>query len=117
MKGLWFWPPNDSKKQEKVLRDIRASESILAALTALSKNKDGLSNAQLDAAMASFSQWNTRWTIEQLLSLGFIEYKIEWFGDAGKYVLTELGKEILGRLTGKPQQQVVAQVPVPKPPA
>ncbi len=116
MKGIWFWP-NEPKQQEKVLRDIQTSEPILAALTALTKSKDGLSNAQFDVAMATFSQWNARWTIEQLLSLGFIEYKVELFGDAGKYVLTELGKNVLGRLTGKPQQQVVAQAPAPKPPA
>ena len=116
MKGIWFWP-SDVKEQVKVLRKILASESILAALTALSKSKEGLSNAQLDSAMGSFSQWNTRWIIDQLLSLGFIEYKVEWFGDAGKYVLTELGKDILRRLTGQPPQQAVAPVPIPKPAA
>ena len=115
-KGIWVWP-SDPKEQEKVLAEIRASEWSLAALTALSKSKDGLSNAQLDIAMASFSQWNTRWYIEQLLSLGFIEYKIEWIGDAGKYMLTDLGKEILRRLTGQPLPPVAAPVPVAKPAA
>jgi hypothetical protein len=115
MKGIWFWP-SDPKEQEKVLKDIRASEPILAALTALSKSKDGLSNAQLDIAIGSFSQWYTRWMIERLLSLGFVEYKVEWFGDPGKYVLTDLGREVLRRLTGQPPQPVVAApVPVPKP--
>ena len=114
MKGVWFWP-SDAKEQEKILRKIMASEPILAALTALSKSKEGQSNAQLDSALASFSQWNTRSIIDQLLSLGFVEYKIEWFGDAGKYVLTELGKDVLRRLTGQPQQQMVAPLPIPKP--
>ena len=75
MKGIWFWP-SDAKGQLKVLRKIMASEPILAALTALSKSKEGLSNAQLDSAMGSFSQWSTRWIIDQLLSLGFIEYRV-----------------------------------------
>src|SRR2546422_7656618 len=116
MQGIWFWP-SDAKGQLKVLRKIMASEPILAALTALSKSKEGLSNAQLDSAMGSFSQWNTRWIIDQLLSLGFIEYRVEWFGDAGKYVLTELGKDILRRLIGQPPQQAVAPAPIPKPAA
>ncbi len=115
MKGIWFWPP-DAREQAKILKKVAASESMLTILTALSKSKDGLSNAQIDSVTSSYSQWNSLWAIRPLLSLGFVEYKTEWFGDAGKYVLTELGKDVLVRLTGKPRQ-VVAQVPAPKLPA
>src|SRR5438309_11334045 len=96
-KGIWVWP-SDPKEQEKVLAEIRASVWSLAALTALSESKDGLSNAQLDIAMAGFSQWNTRWYIEQLLSLRFIASSIEWFGDAGNYMLTGIVEEYPRRL-------------------
>ena len=114
MKGVWLWPA-DAKGQAKVLKNVFASEPILATLTALSKNKEGLSNAQLDVAVNSFSQWNARSIIEQLLSLGFTQYRIEWFGDAGKYVLTDLGTEVLRRLSGQPQQSPAPQAPMPKP--
>ena len=114
MKGVWFWPA-DAKGQARVLRNVLASEPMLAVLSALSKRKEGLSNAQIDVAMNSFSQWNARSIIDELLSLGFMQYRIEWFGDAGKYMLTDLGTEVLGRLSGQPQQPPAPHAPASKP--
>jgi hypothetical protein len=97
MKGIWSWP-TEEKQQNRVIRNIAASSPMLTILTALSKNKDGLSNAQIDIAMNNFSQWNTLWALRQLLALGFIEYKIELFGNSSRYVLTELGTTIVQNL-------------------
>ncbi len=101
MKGIWSWP-TEEKRQDKIIRNITASSSMLAVLIALSKNKNGLSNAQIDIAVANFSQWNTLWTLRQLLALGFVECKMELFGNSGKYVLTELGMRIAQKLTEQP---------------
>lgn len=80
---------------------------MLAVLTTLSKNKNGLSNAQIDIAVTNFSQWNTLWTLRQLLALGFVECKMEFFGNSGNYVLTELGMKITQKLTIQPSQSQV----------
>ena len=105
MKGIWSWPAEE-KQQNKVIRSLEASSSMLVILTSLSKSKDGLSNAQIDIAMNNFSQWNTLWDLRQLVALGFIEYKVDLFGNSGKYMLTELGTKILQRLEGTPQSPV-----------
>jgi len=113
VKGIWSWP-TEEKQQDKTIRNVAASEPLLAVLTAISKSKDGLSNAQVDTAIGDFSQWNTLWALRQLSALGFIEYKTELFGNSGKYTLTELGKTVLQKLTGKPQQPAAVHVPVQK---
>ena len=99
MKGIWVWP-EDEKEQKKVIKKVAESAPILTVLTLLSKSKDGLSNAQIDTMMTSNSQWNTLWTLRQLLSLRFANYKLDLFGDPGKYQLTDLGKDILAKMTG-----------------
>ena len=114
MKGTWSWP-TEEKQQSKIIRNITGSTSMLAILTALSKNKDGLSNAQIDIAMSSFSQWNTLWALRQLLALGFIQYNTELFGNSGKYTLTELGVKIIQKLTGQPSQSSIVQSPPVRP--
>ena len=107
--GLWVWP-SDPKAQRRTLRKVSNSEHLVAGMQAIAKSKDGLSNAQIDDALSDFSNWQTRWTVDQLISLGFADYKVDFFGGPGKYTLTELGRNALAAITGKP---VVA----PPPPA
>jgi len=112
-KGLWVWP-SDVKAQRRVLLSVGASHQLLQAMTFLMKNKDGLSNSELDDLTADNSNWMTLWTLRQLTSLGFVEYKVDFFGGPARYQLTELGRNALGTITGKPVQQ---NPPVQTPPA
>jgi len=74
----------------------------VAALAALAKSKDGLSNAEMDDVIADNSNWMTLWVVRQLTSLGFIEFKVDFFGEPAKYKLTELGRRAQAFLTGQP---------------
>jgi len=114
--GLWVWP-TDSKAQRRILRKVARSEHLVVALQAMSKSSAGLSNAQVDDALSEYSHWQTRWVVEQLISLGFSDYKVDFFGGPGKYVLTELGKNALSAITGKPVQVPTAPPQPSKPPA
>ena len=107
MKGIWVWPESKSE-QKKTADKVRNSESLLGILSAIAKSKDGLSNSQIDLAARNYSQWNTRWPVSELLGLGLMEYKVNLFGDAGKYTITDLGKNVLQSTSGQLQ---------PKPPA
>ncbi len=100
MKGTWFWP-EEPKAQARVLRTVRGDEHLPIILAALAKSKDGLSNAQIDNMLANNSQWRTLWHLRQLTALGFVQYEVEIFGDAGKYMLTELAKTVLPTITGQ----------------
>ena|SRR6266849_8957055 len=115
--GLWVWP-SDPKGQRKVLRQVAASPHLVAALTALAKSKGGLSNAELDDAINDNSEWMTLWVIRQLTALGFIEFKIDLFGEPAKYRLTELGRQALSIITGQPLQKPPTPAPAraPAPP-
>ncbi len=104
MKGLWVWPESESE-QKKTIDKIRNSEGLLGILSDIAKNKGGLSNAQIDLAVKNNSQWNTRWPISELLGLGFVEYKVNLFGDAGKYTITELGKNVLQSVSSQLQSE------------
>ena len=109
--GLWVWP-SDAKAQQKVLRALAAAPHLLQAMTFLMKSRQGLSDSELDELMADNSNWMTLWTVKQLSSLGFIEYKVDLFGGPGRYQLTELGRSALGTITGQPvQQKPPAQAP------
>jgi len=110
--GLWVWPA-DARAQRRMLRKVSRSEHLMAAMQALAKSSDGLSNAKIDDALSDYSNWQTRWVVDQLISLGFADYKVDFFGGPGKYVLTELGRNALSVMTGKPVQ---AQPPSPSPP-
>jgi hypothetical protein len=109
--GLWIWP-SDVKAQQEVLRKVAASPHLLQALTYLMSSKEGLSNSELDDLTADNSNWMTLWTVKQLTSLGFIEYKVDFFGGPAWYQLTELGRNALGMITGQlVQQKPPAQAP------
>jgi hypothetical protein len=112
-KGLWVWP-SDPKAQRRVLRKIAASPHLVAALTALGKSKEGMSNAELDDAINDVSEWTTLWVIRQLTSLGFTDYKVDFFGNPARYQLTESGRAALSTITGQPLPPKPA-TPVPPP--
>jgi len=99
MKGIWVWPP-DPKDQDKTLRKIMEEDELVTILDALARSPEGLSNAQLDRLLSNNSQWRTLSHMEELTALGFISYHIQFFGDAGRYQLTDLGKAVVSRLQG-----------------
>jgi hypothetical protein len=106
-KGLWIWPP-DPRGQRKILRKVAGSPHLLAAMTAIGKSKEGMSNAEVDDAINDSSEWTTLWVIRQLTSLGFVEFKVDFFGNPARYLLTESGRAALSIMTG--------QLPPQKPP-
>ena len=96
-KGLWVWP-QDERGQRRTLRAMSASAHLMAAMNAMAKSKDGLSNAEFDDLLKDTSNWLTREVVNQLMSLGFVEYNVHFFGEAGKYELTDLGKTATSRI-------------------
>jgi len=80
---------------------ISESEHLMAALKALAKSKDGLSNSELDDVLSDNSNWMTLWVIRQLTSLGFVDYKVDFFGGPARYKLTDLGTDVSQKLTAQ----------------
>jgi hypothetical protein len=66
-------------------------DELALILSAISKSPDGLSNAQLDRLLSNNSQWRTLSHLKELIAIGFVQYNMQFFGDAGKYALTDLG--------------------------
>jgi hypothetical protein len=97
MRGIWVWP-SEPKDQDKILQKILREDELVAILIALANNPEGLSNAQLDRLLANNSQWKTLFHMKELMALGFVDYHVQLFGDAGKYQLTDLGKAIVSRI-------------------
>jgi len=97
MKGIWTWPP-EPDEQDKVLRKIMREDELFSILVALAKNPQGLSNAQLDRLLANNSQWRTLTHMRELTALGFVQYHVQFFGDAGMYEITDLGKTAVSRM-------------------
>jgi hypothetical protein len=97
MKGIWTWP-SDPMEQEETLRRIAKEDELTNILEALAKTAEGLSNAQLDKLLSNNSQWRTLSHMKELLALGFVRYHIQFFGDAGKYEITDLGNEALSKI-------------------
>ena len=122
--GLWVWPA-DPKAQRKVVRKVAETKHLVPAMTSISKSKQGLSNAELDDLIGDNSEWMTLWVVKQLTSLGFIEFKVDLFGGPARYQLTELGRNVLSTITGRPVQPpprpqaptASATTPKPQPPA
>ena len=99
MKGLWVWS-EDTKEQDRVIGKLRQEEHLMSILKTLqSADKEGLSNAEIDLALTSYSQWRTLWHLRELMALRFIEYKVSPFGEPGTYSLTELGTRVTARIT------------------
>jgi hypothetical protein len=80
----------------------------MAALTAIGKSKEGMSNTELDDAINDVSEWTTLWVVRQLTALGFLEFKVDFFGNPARYRLSDSGRAALAAITGQP---------MPKPPA
>jgi hypothetical protein len=97
MKGIWAWP-SEPGDQEKTLRKIMEEDELVTILAALAKSPEGLSNAQLDRLLSNNSQWRTLSHMKELIGLGFVQYHMQFFGEAGKYELTDLGKTVLSRI-------------------
>jgi len=102
------------------MMSLTASPHLMAALAALGKSKEGLSDAELEEAINDTAEWTTLWVIRQLTSLGFIDYRVDFFGNPAVYQLTALGQTALATLTGKPLPQKppapAPASPVPMPP-
>jgi hypothetical protein len=97
MKGIWSWPSEPSD-QERTLRKIVEEDELVTILAALAKSPEGLSNAQLDRLLSNNSQWRTLPHMKELIALGFVQYHVQFFGEAGKYELTDLGKTVVSRI-------------------
>jgi len=113
-KGLWVWPSNP-RAQRMALRKVASSPHLMAALTALGKSKEGMSDAELDEAINDIAEWTTLWVIRQLTSLGFVEYKVDFFGNPAKYQLTDSGRNALVTITGQPPPKPPAAAAPPQP--
>jgi hypothetical protein len=107
-KGLWVWA-SDERTQRRITKRVSQSKHLMAALEAIQKRKEGLSNAELDDLTSDNSSWITLSVMRELLSMGLVEYQVDLFGNPGRYTLTDLGRGILQRITG--------QVASGKPPA
>jgi len=115
-KGLWVWP-SDPKAQRRVLRKVAADSHLMAALAAIGKSKEGLSNSELADAINDTSEWTTLWVVRQLTALGFIEFKVDFFGNPARYQVTEAGRTALSTITGQPPPPKPQAPAVPAPPA
>ena len=114
-KGIWTWP-SDPKGQRRVLKMVTESPHLVAALAAMAKSSDGMSNAEVAEIFSDGSEWPTLWVIRQLTSLGFIEFKVDFFGNPARYQITEQGRTALSMITGKPPSPAPV-MPQPKAPA
>jgi hypothetical protein len=97
MKGIWGWPA-EPKDQDKTLQKIMEEDELITILVELAKSPEGLSNAQIDRFLSNNSQWRTLSHMKELIALGFVRYHVQFFGDAGKYEITDLGKTIVSRI-------------------
>jgi len=70
-------------------------------LKAIASSSSGLSNPEVGEALGSNSAWEAIWPVRQLLALGFITYKVDFFGEPSKYVISELGKQVLATISGQ----------------
>ena len=100
-KGLWVWPA-DAKGQRGLLRRVAASPHLMAAMSAMAKSKEGMADSELAEALNDGSEWTTLWVIRQLTSLGFVEYKVDFFGNPARYQMTDQGRAALSTITGQP---------------
>ena len=115
-KGIWLWP-SDPKLQRRALRQVSESPHLMTGLSAVAKSKDGLSNAEMAEALNDTAEWTTLWVIRQLSALGFIEFKVDFFGNPARYQATDRGREALAAITGKPLPKPAVPTPSAPQPA
>jgi hypothetical protein len=115
-KGIWIWP-SDPRGQRRVLRNVAGSPHLVAGLTAIAKSKEGMSNAELAEAISDTSEWPTLWVVRQLTSLGFVEFKVDFFGNPARYEATEQGRVALSMITGQALPKPATPAALPPQPA
>ena len=98
--GIWVWP-SDLKMQRRTLRKVSHAPHLMTLLEAIAKRSDGLSNPEVSETLGNNSGWMIIWSIRQLLALGFIKYEVDLFGEASRYVITELGKQAAAIMSGQ----------------
>ncbi len=103
-KGLWVWP-SDPRGQRRLLRKVADSPHLTTALAALSKSKEGMTDSDLAEVVTQGWEWTVLWVIRQLTSLGFVEYKVDFFGNPARYQLTEAGRVAYAMISGQPLPQ------------
>jgi hypothetical protein len=117
-KASWIWT-SDERTQRLVAKEVSESKPLMAALEAIMKRKEGLSNAELDEVVSDNSEWITLSVMRRLLSLGFVEYRVDLFGNPGRYTMTDLGRDFMQKLGKvapvKPTGQVARPSPTPGP--
>jgi hypothetical protein len=101
--------------QRRTLRKVSRSPQLSTLLKAIADSSEGVSNPEVGEVLGNDSGWLTIWAVRQLLSLGFVSYKTDLFGEPSRYVITDLGKRaaaiISGQSTAKPQ---VSQPTIPQ---
>ena len=112
-KGIWIWP-SDPKAQRRALKKVADSPHLVAALAAIAKSSEGMSNAEVAEIFSDGSEWPTLWVVRQLTSLGFIEFKVDFFGNPARYQITEQGRIALSTTTGQSLKPLAP--PGPQPP-
>jgi hypothetical protein len=95
MKGLWT--AGDIESEVASSSGSAEKGHLMAIMSLLERNKAGLSNAELDAALNNNSQWVAMWHLRELLAARLIEYRSDLFGEPGKYIITESGLIFLQR--------------------
>ena len=81
---------------------VSSSPHLMAAMAAITKSKEGMSNAEVAEAINDTSEWTTLWVIRQLTALGFIEFKVDLFGNPARYQMTDQGRDAFSTITGRP---------------
>jgi len=85
--GIWVWPTNP-KMQRRTLRKVSRSPQLSTLLKAIAESSEGLSNPEVGEVLGNDSGWLAIWAVRQLLSLGFVTYKTDLFGEPSRYVIT-----------------------------
>ena len=94
-----------------MLSKMAESPHLMAAMSALAKSKEGMSNSELAEALNDGSEWTTLWVIRQLTSLSFIEFIVDFFGNPARYQMTEQGQAAFSAITGQPLPKPPVQAP------
>lgn len=84
-----------------MVKRVANNSHLLTVLKVVAKSEDGMSNPEVDEALGNNSDWITIWTLRQLLALGFVGYKVDLFGEPSRYLMTELGRQVLARVSGQ----------------
>ena len=101
MKGDWSWSEQD---RSSILQKLRTSSRITILRALKAKDDVGLSNAEIDSLLETSSQWLVFWELRELMALGVAKYEVQFFGEPGKYKLTESGLSILKELESADQK-------------